>query len=138
MSFQIDVVSITGKIFSGEALEVLLPGISGNLAVLGHHMPIVTPLTTGEVIVKTPKDTLTFSIGKGVFAFEENVARLLIEDVTSADEISEQNAIEAKRKAEELLEKGVAGEQKIQALNILRRSLVDLKIVRKRKKRISL
>jgi F-type H+-transporting ATPase subunit epsilon len=134
MNFQLEVVGINGKIFSGEVEEVTLPGIFGELTALARHMPIVTPLTVGEVAVKTPERVLSFSIGKGIFAFEGGLARLLIEDVTSADEISEMRALEAKKKAEELLAKGVKGEEKLAVIYQLRKSLVDLKIVRRKKK----
>jgi F-type H+-transporting ATPase subunit epsilon len=134
MNFQLDVVSVSGSIFSGEVFEVILPGISGEIGILARHMPIVTPLTVGEVIVKTPNETFSLSIGKGVFSFDSGRGRLLIEDVSSADEISEERVIEAKRKAEELLAKGVVGEEKLTALYQLRKSLVDLKIVRRKKK----
>lgn len=134
MNFQLDVVGITGNFFSGEAKEVTLPGVSGEITVLARHMPIVTPLDTGEVIVRTEGETFSFSIGKGIFAYDGGIARLLIEDVTAADAISETRVLEAKKKAEELLAKGIKGEEKLQVLYQLRKSLVDLKIVRRRKK----
>jgi len=134
MNFQLDVVSITGKVFSGEVEEVTLPGVSGEFTALARHMPMVTPLETGEVIMKLADKTLNFSIGKGVFAYEAGRGRLLIEDVTSADEISEARVLEAKKRAEELLAKGISGEEKLAALYQLRKSLVDLKIVRRRRK----
>jgi F-type H+-transporting ATPase subunit epsilon len=134
MNFQLDVVSLTGSIFSGEVKEVILPGISGEMTILARHMPIVSPLTTGEVVIKTEQEVFSLSIGKGVFSFDSDRARLLIEDVTSADKISEERALEAKKKAKELLAKGVKGEEKMTALYQLRKSLVDLKIVRRKKK----
>lgn len=134
MNFQLDVVSITGRVFSGEVEEVTLPGVSGEFTALARHMPMVSPLGTGEVVVKLTDKTLNFSIGKGVFAFESGRGKLLIEDVSSADEISEGRVLEAKKKAEELLAKGVSGEEKMAALYQLRRSLVDLNIVRRKKK----
>ena len=134
MNYQLDIVSVNGSVFSGEVKEVVLPGISGEITVLARHMPIVTPLTTGEIVVKTQDQAFSLSIGKGVFSFDSGKGRLLIEDVTSADEISEERALEAKKKAEELLAKGVSGEEKMSALYQLRKSLVDLKIVRRKKR----
>ena len=134
MNFQLDVVSVAGSVFSGEVREVIMPGVSGEITVLARHMPIVTPLTTGEVIVKTSDEDFSLSIGKGVFSFDSGSAKLLIEDVTAADDISEDQALKAKQKAEELLAKGVKGEEKQQVMYQLRKSLVDLKIVRRRKK----
>ena len=135
MNFPLEVVSITGEIFSGEVSEVTLPGVVGELTALARHMPVVVPLTTGEVILKANGKILNYSIGKGVFSYDGKIGRLLIEDVTAADEISEERAMNAKKRAEDLLAKGIKGEEKIQAQYLLRRSLIDLKIVR-RKRRI--
>ena len=107
----------------------------GELTALARHMPVVVPLTTGEVILKANGKILNYSIGKGVFSYDGKIGRLLIEDVTAADEISEERAMNAKKRAEDLLAKGIKGEEKIQAQYLLRRSLIDLKIVR-RKRRI--
>jgi len=136
MNFHIDVVSLNGQIYSGDVVKVILPSIDGEMTVLAKHMPIIAPIGLGEIVVETPDNVLNLSVGKGVFEFSQGHARLLIEDVTSADEISEENALEAKKRAEELLTKGIAGEEKLAALYNLRKSLVDLKIVRRRKKRI--
>lgn len=136
MTFQLDVVSLTGSIFSGPALEVTLPGISGELTVLPRHMPVVVPLTMGEVAVRLPDRSLSFSIGKGVFSFDGKIGLLLMEDVASADEISEDRVIQARKKAEDLLAKGLSEEEKTQVVYQLRKSLIDLKIARKRKKKL--
>lgn len=135
MNFQLDVVSILGKVYSGDVEEVTMPGITGEFTVLARHMPIVSPLTLGEVMIKQSGKDLSFAIGKGIFAFDGKVGKLLIEDVTSADEISEQRALEASKKAEELLAKGLEGKEKEAAIYQLRRSLVDLKVVRRRRKK---
>lgn len=136
MNFHIDIVSLTGTLYSGEIEKVTVPSTEGEMTVLARHMPIVAPLGVGEVTVKTPKETLNLSIGKGVFEFSSGAARLLIEDVESADEISEQNALEAKKRAEELLAKGIKGEEKREVLYQLRKSLIDLKIARRKKRKM--
>jgi F-type H+-transporting ATPase subunit epsilon len=135
MNFQLEVVSIEGSVFSGEVKEVILPGVTGELTALARHMSFVTPLTVGEVVIKTPDKVITLSIGKGVFSFDSGVGRLLIEDASLSDDITEERALEAKKKAEELLEKGIKGEEKQAAMYQLRKSLVDLKIARKSKRK---
>lgn len=136
MNFSVDIVSLTGTIYSGEVEKLTLPGTEGEMTVLARHMPIVAPLTVGEVIVTTRDKTLNLSIGKGVFSFSEGRGRLLIEDVAFADEISEEKALEAKKLAEELIAKGVKGEEKQRVMYALRKSLFDLKIVRRRRKKV--
>ncbi len=136
MNYHIDIVSLTGSIYSGEVASVTLPSTEGEMTVLARHMPIVAPLTVGEVVIDTPDKILNLSIGKGVFSFSHGRGRLLIEDVAFADEISEEKVLVAKRMAEELIAKGIKGEEKVRAMYSLRKSLFDLTLVRRRKKKI--
>jgi F-type H+-transporting ATPase subunit epsilon len=113
MNYQLDVVSVNGNVFSGEVKEVTLPGISGEITVLARHMPIVAPLTTGEVIIRTQNDAFFLSIGRGVFSYDSGIGRLLIEDVVAADEISEERALEAKRKPKNCYKKALPVKKKL-------------------------
>ncbi|OGM13462.1 ATP synthase F1 subunit epsilon [Candidatus Woesebacteria bacterium RIFCSPLOWO2_01_FULL_39_23] len=136
MNFHIDIVSLKGAIYSGDVTSVTVPGVEGDMTILARHMPFVTPLSVGEVVAMTPKGTLSLAIGKGIFEFSEGRGRLLIEDVAMGDYISEQKAVEAKKKAEDLLAKGIKGVERTAALYQLRRSLVDISIARRRRKKV--
>lgn len=136
MNFNLEIISPEKKIFSGEVEKVTLPSTEGIITVLARHMPLVAPLMVGEVELKTKDEVINLSIGKGVFFVSGNSATLLIEDVSSSDQISEEKVIEAKMRAEELIKKGIKGEEKLQAMYMLRKSLVDLNMIRKRKKGI--
>lgn len=136
MGLHLDIITPDKKIFSGEVVKIVLPSQEGQITVLPKHMPLVTALEVGEVIVQAPKETMNFSIGKGIFSINDNNASLLIEDVLASEEISEEKAIEAKKLAEELIKKGIGPEEKKAAIHSLRKSLVDLKLVRKKKRKI--
>ena len=49
---QVELVTAEGRVLSEEADFVLAPGIEGDLGVLPHHIPLLTPLRTGEVLVR--------------------------------------------------------------------------------------
>ena len=137
MSFNLQVLSPTKKIYEGEVNEVILPSVDGEIAVLPKHMPIVTPLDFGEVSIKKSDGTNDiYTIGKGLFFVDRGNASLLIEDVRSSDEISESEVELARIKAAELVAKGVTPEEKLQGTYLLRRSLIDMKLIKKRKTRI--
>ena len=134
MNFHIDVVSLKGKIYSGEAKEAVLPSIDGEITVLANHTALVTPLDVGEVVINTTEGVKNYAIGKGIFEMNDNKANLLIEDVTSSDEISEERAREAHKKAQELIKKGVPDTEAKAANYTYRKSLIDLKIARRKRK----
>ena len=136
MSFHLQVLSPLKKIFDGDVEEVMLPSTSGDIAVLPRHMPVVTPLTFGEVTIKkSGGGSDIYTIGKGLFFVDNNDASLLIEDARSSDELSEMEVDEARKKAQELIAKGVTPEERLQGTYLLRRSLVDLKLIKKRQKK---
>lgn len=81
MTFNLDIVSIESKLFSGEVSEVQIPSESGELSILPNHMAMVTILKKGKVTVKTEGGQEDYEIGKGVFSFSNNNASLLIESV---------------------------------------------------------
>jgi len=138
MSFYLQVLSPLSKIYEGNVSEVQLPSVMGDIAVLSRHMPMVTPLTFGEVNIKKEDTSASlYTIGKGLFFIKDNSATLLIEDVRGSDEISESDAEDARKKAQELVEKGVTAEEKLQGTYLLRRSLVDLKHIKKRQRKFT-
>ena len=48
----VELVTAEGRVLSQEADFVLAPGADGDLGVLPHHIPLLTPLRTGEVMVR--------------------------------------------------------------------------------------
>lgn len=136
MSFQLDIISLTGTLFSGEVEKMLLPGVEGELTVLGKHMPLVTPLTLGEVEVKVGSEVKSYTIGKGLLMVSEDKNTLLIEDASQSEELSEERVKEAKRLAEELIAKGPQEDQE-RATYLLRRSLLDLKNLQRKKPKLA-
>ena len=48
----VELVTAEGRVLSQEADFVLAPGADGDLGVMPHHIPLLTPLRTGEVMVR--------------------------------------------------------------------------------------
>ena len=79
---QLDLLTPSKKIFSGEVKLVKLPGSTGSFEVLNNHAPIISALTKGELKVITESDeTLRYKISGGVFEMKNNNAVALIESV---------------------------------------------------------
>jgi F-type H+-transporting ATPase subunit epsilon len=135
---QVNVVALDKEIYSGEAKSVTVPTTSGETTILPNHMPYVSPMGIGKVEVKTTSDTKVFTIGKGICTYESGVCTLLIEDVSASEELSEQRAEDARKKAEEIMKSGATGAEYQKALYQYRRSLFDLNLVKKRKSRPNL
>lgn len=62
------VAKVGEVLFDGEAYSITLPAVQGEITVLAHHMPVVTPLKAGVVRIhdtqgSTPRE---FAIESGV------------------------------------------------------------------------
>ena len=52
-SFQLEIVTIESKIFSGLAKKLFVTGEQGELEILYNHAPLLTSITPGPVWFKT-------------------------------------------------------------------------------------
>lgn len=64
--------------FDGEASSITLPGQDGVLTVLPKHMPLVTTLKAGEVLVRMGRDEQKFHIDGGVLEVHRDGATVVL------------------------------------------------------------
>ena len=105
---QFQLVSSSGSKYDGEAYEVIVPTPRGNISIFQDHMPIVSAAQAGVLSVRKkasdPDDDLEqFAINGGIVEAEGQTVRFVADDVTTADEVSEQEAQAALKRAEELV-----------------------------------
>ena len=100
-------VSLTGTKFDGDAYEVVLPTLDGEIGVLQDHMPLVSVAKTGVIAVrKDARDsdrTLEyFVISGGVIEVSDNILRVLVDEADDAADINEAEAEAAIERARRL------------------------------------
>ena len=49
---KLTIAKIDQILFSGKAQSVTVPGTAGEMTVLAHHMPLITTLKAGKIVVK--------------------------------------------------------------------------------------
>lgn len=106
MQFQL--ISATGVKFDGEVAEVLIPTRDGVIAVAKDHMPLISAGAPGVLSVRkkagdTERDMEHFAVYGGVVQIDNQSARFVSDDVTTTDEVSEQEATAALKRAQELV-----------------------------------
>lgn len=52
-TFHLTVARVGENLFNGEAVSVTLPGSGGVFTVLANHEAFVSPLKTGEIVIRT-------------------------------------------------------------------------------------
>ncbi len=80
----LEILSPEKKIFSGEAVGVQMPGVTGSFEVLNNHAPMIAALATGKMRVNTGKENVIYNIKGGFVEVLNNNVSVLVEGVEKA------------------------------------------------------
>lgn len=105
-TFQVEVVSAEGQIFSGEATAVYAAAITGEIGILPRHAPLLTKLKPGAVRIQTAAGEQSIFVGGGIMEVQPRLVTVLADSAMRAGDADEQAALAAKKRAEELLASG--------------------------------
>ena len=120
-------------VLSEEVDEVTVPTTTGEITVLPKHVGLVTQVSPGELIVRKSGKVEHFVITGGILEVSKEKIVILGEHAIRADDIEIAKAEEAKRKAEQRMKERVSEEDFATIEADLRRSLLELKVARKRR-----
>ncbi len=102
-TFQVEVVSAEGQIFSGEATAVYAAAITGEIGILPRHAPLLTKLKAGALRVQTAGGEQAIFIGGGIMEVQPKLVTVLADSAMRAGDADEVAAAAAKARAEEML-----------------------------------
>lgn len=135
MTIQVEIVTPRRELFSGAVQMITLPGIEGQMGVMGQHAPLLTILNIGEIILHRPGEEDDYiAVTGGVVEVRPDKVIILARSAERADEIDIARAEAAMRRAEESHQNRPPGEQRPVEL-ALRRSQVRLKVAQRRRAR---
>jgi F-type H+-transporting ATPase subunit epsilon len=105
-TLKLNVVSVEGAIFSGEASMISVPALMGEIGIMPRHTPLLTHLRAGEIRVHTTdgKQVLIYVSG-GLLEIQPQVVTILADTATRAAGTDKAAADEARRQTEEAMEK---------------------------------
>ncbi len=131
-------VSQTGLKFDEDVYEVIIPTSDGQIAVLNDHMPLVTSIQAGVLLVrrssKDPDSRLEmFATYGGVVEVKDNQLNILVDEADHADSIDQAQAELAYDKALELKKNAQDEISLNHAQELIDRSQIRLQVVNLRK-----
>lgn len=128
---KLELVSLSGIKYSGDAYEVVIPTADGEIAVYPDHMPLISIAVPGVLTIRKSKgDTQVenYATLGGVVEVSGDTLRILVDDVEHADELYEEEVKRAYEHAQKLKSeaKNAVDLEKAQAL--VDRHAVRLKV----------
>lgn len=136
--FSLEIITPTGISFSTDLVEALtVPSKDGVLGILPDHVPLFAMLSEGEVKITRKNEDIFMAIGGGFIEVTKNKVKVLVTRAVDSEKINEREAIEAQKRAEDMLKQKPTGDAFLEAQTLYRRALIDLKVLRRRKYRQS-
>jgi F-type H+-transporting ATPase subunit epsilon len=104
MSLQLEIVSPERRAYADEVDMVIVPGADGELGILPHHTQLISALGIGELRIKKGGTEQILFISGGFVEVRPDKVVVMADLAEHSDEIDEQLAVAARKRAEAQLE----------------------------------
>lgn len=131
--FQLQVISPERVLVDTRARSIQAAGADGMLGVLFNHAPLVTPLVPGILTVDDGSGQKKYAVGEGFLEVVDNHVNVLVDSAERPEEIDEERAVAALKRAEERLQRrGLKDVDYARAEAALRRAIARLRTIGRR------
>ena len=74
------IAKVDEVLYEGEAHSVTVPGAEGEMTILGEHMPLISTLRAGDIVVRTASDAEPkhFHVDGGVLEVRADGATVIL------------------------------------------------------------
>jgi F-type H+-transporting ATPase subunit epsilon len=130
-TLRLEIVTPDAKAFSEDVEMVTLPGAEGEMGIYPQHVPVLTQIVPGEVVVRKGGRDYFLAVGEGFVEITGERVAIMADMAIRAENIDEAKAEEARRRAEARLAEHVDDEQSAIVSAALAHSVAQLKVKRR-------
>ena len=119
----VEIVSPSGKIFTGEATGLKAPGVQGSFEVLNNHAPMIAAFEVGTIRITVPSgNRITFATSGGFLEVMNNTVTVLAESAELESEIDVERAKRSEERAKIILAEAGDSVDRVRAQAALERA----------------
>jgi F-type H+-transporting ATPase subunit epsilon len=133
-TLKLEIITPEATMYSEDVEMVTLPGVVGQMGVYPQHVPLMTQMVPGEIIVRQNGRDVFIASGGGLIEVTASRVSVLTDLAVAADRIDEAKAEEARRRAEARLREKLSDEEVASVNASLARSLAQLHVKRRQRK----
>lgn len=135
MSLTLEIVTPENRVYSDTVDTVVIPTVEGEIGVLPGHIPLLTQVDHGELLVTKGNSTQRLAVSGGFAQISGDKVSVLAEHACSEEGIDENSVEEAMKRAEKEMEeaKDIDPHQFEHLQSLVRFSGVQLAIKRRRR-----
>lgn len=130
-TLKLEIVTPDGTVYSEDVDMVTLPGVEGQMGIYPRHVPLMSQMVPGEIIVRKDGRDYFLAVGEGLIEVTGQHVALLTDMAIASDHIDEAKVEEARRRAEARLQEKLSDEEVASTNASLARSLAQLHVKRR-------
>src|SRR5437868_4046214 len=125
-TLKLEIVTPDAKTYSEDVDMVTLPGVEGEMGIYPMHVPLMTQIVSGEIIVRRGGTEYFLAVGDGFAEITGERVAILTDMAIKAENIDEAKAEEARRRAEARLAEKIDSEEAAMVSASLAHSVAQL------------
>jgi len=129
----LEIVTPAAVVYSAAVQMVTLPAVDGQIGVFPRHVPLLTRIVPGEIIVRKDGQDELVAVGEGLVEITGDRVSIVTDMAIKAADIDEARAEEARQRAAARLRDKLEDEEVAAVNGALARSLAQLRVKRRRR-----
>jgi F-type H+-transporting ATPase subunit epsilon len=132
-TLRLEIVTPDATVYSEDVDMVTLPGVEGQMGILPRHVPLMTHMVAGEMIVRKDGQDRFLVVGEGFGEITGEHVAILTDLAIAAENIDEAKAEEARQLAAARLREPMSSGEIASVNAALARSLGQLRVKRRQR-----
>jgi len=132
-TLKLEIVTPDAVVYSEDVDMVTLPGMEGQMGILPQHVPMMTHMVPGEMIVRKSGQDRFLAVGEGFVEITGDHVAILTDMAVAAESIDEAKAEEARQRAQARLREKLSAEEIASVNAALAHSLAQIRVKRRQR-----
>ncbi len=130
-TLKLKIITPNATAISQDVEMVTLPGVEGQMGVYPLHVPLMTQMVPGEIVLRKDGQDYFLAVGEGLIEITGDHVSVLTDMAVAAEHIDEAKVEEARQRAEARLQEKLSDEEVASTNASLARSLAQLHVKRR-------
>ncbi len=132
-TLKLEIVTPGATTYSEHVNMVTLPAVEGQIGIYPHHVPLMTRIVPGEIIVRKDGQDDFLAVGEGLVEITSRHVAIVTDMAVAAKDIDEARAEEARQRAAAHLRDKLSDAEVATVNGALARSLAQLRVKKRRR-----
>jgi F-type H+-transporting ATPase subunit epsilon len=132
-TLRLEIITPGATVFSEDVEMVTLPAVEGEIGILPQHVPLMTQMVPGEMLVRQNGQDRLLAVGEGLVEITGDHVAILTDLAIRAENIDEQMVEEARQRAQARLKEKLSAEEVANVNAALARSLAQIRVKRRQR-----